>query len=123
MVWGPQVSALSPTLFNIYILPLAQMGKSYNITLVSYADDTQLVTSFSNNSMQNLAKFQEDMAAIAEWMAANCLQLNSSKSEIPLLGRYSFLWGDHWWPPALGSPPQPTMAVKYLVSGSIMLCL
>lgn len=70
----PQGSILSPMLFNIYVQPLAIVAKSRGLSSVSYADDTQLVIAFSKKCKNNLVKFKEDLLAIADWMATNCLQ-------------------------------------------------
>lgn len=82
----PQGSALSPTLFILYAQPLAAVARSRGLTAVSYADDTQLVVALSDDSTQDALKFRSDLSAIAEWMTANCLQLNAGKSEILLVG-------------------------------------
>ncbi|KAJ1099703.1 hypothetical protein NDU88_004802, partial [Pleurodeles waltl] len=36
----PQGSSLSPTLFNVYMSPLAAIARQHNLNIISYADDT-----------------------------------------------------------------------------------
>lgn len=46
----PQGSSLSPTLFNLYVTPLASLVRSYGFALVTYADDTQIIISVSSSA-------------------------------------------------------------------------
>ncbi|KAJ1149023.1 hypothetical protein NDU88_001844, partial [Pleurodeles waltl] len=78
----PQGSALSPTLFNIYMAPLASLVESFGLALVSYADDTQLVVSFSANETSEGAAFLTCMQAVSSWMTQSKLQLNEEKTEV-----------------------------------------
>lgn len=39
----PRGSSLSPTLFNVYMAPLADIILPFGVQVVTYADDTQLV--------------------------------------------------------------------------------
>ncbi|KAJ1218145.1 hypothetical protein NDU88_005728 [Pleurodeles waltl] len=41
--------SLSPTLFNVYMAPLATLIRSYGINIISYAVDTQLILSSPTN--------------------------------------------------------------------------
>lgn len=84
------------------------------LTMVSYVDDTQLVVALSSDTKRDALKFQGDLAVVAEWMTANCLQLNASKSEVLLVGKDHGLWSEHWWPKSLGSAPPPKLVVKNL---------
>ncbi|KAJ1090711.1 hypothetical protein NDU88_003840 [Pleurodeles waltl] len=45
----PQGSSLSPTLFNIYMAPLAHIARQHNLNTISYADDTQLIISLTED--------------------------------------------------------------------------
>ncbi|XP_078518080.1 uncharacterized protein LOC144782581 [Lissotriton helveticus] len=84
------------------------------MSLVLYADDNQLVFAFSKKCNTNLGKFKEDLLAVSDWMAANCLQLNASKSEILLFGRDRELWSEQCWLDRLKPAPLPKVVVKNL---------
>ena len=76
----PQGSSLSPTLFNIYVKPLTVLVKKYGITLVSYADDSQLVISLSNNRTNEASQLKDCLVDVAKWMGDSCLKPNGGKT-------------------------------------------
>ncbi|KAJ1112958.1 hypothetical protein NDU88_001218 [Pleurodeles waltl] len=104
----PQGSSLSPTLFNIYMTPLANIARKHGLDLISYADDTQLILSLTNNPTSARTRLHEGMKEVANWMTNSRLKLNTEKTEVLILGPTPTAWDDSWWPPALGSTPQPT---------------
>lgn len=88
--------------------PLAPIVRTYGLNIVSYADDTQLILSLSNEPNTARRNFREGMEAVAKWMKNSCLQLNTNKTEVLIMGPNPDAWSDTWWPPALGNPPTPT---------------
>lgn len=58
----PQGSALSPTLFNLYVTPLAKLIK--DLQLVSYADDTQLVVSLIQSVEVTAERFRNCLISV-----------------------------------------------------------
>lgn len=108
----PQGSCLIATLFNIYMAPLAKNIRDLNFVPFSYADDTQLLFSFDNNSDDTKQKFAEGMREISNWMSKNFLQLNANKTEVFLFGRAQLLWSPEWWPTELDPAPVPTNKAK-----------
>lgn len=78
----PQGSAISPILFNLYLRPLIALIKSFDISVINYADDTQLVFSFEGNDASSADQFHSCMAATVSWMRGNSLQFNASKIEV-----------------------------------------
>jgi len=78
----PQCSILGPLLFNIYLLPLAQMMKNNKVCYHSNADETQIYITISlgdDNPIQGLSKCIEE---INNWMCQNLLKLNTDKTEV-----------------------------------------
>lgn len=68
----PQGSSLSPTLFNVYMSPLAEIVHPFGIKIVKYADDTQLIVALNHtdNSSSGLGPCLEK---VAKWMELSCL--------------------------------------------------
>ena len=82
----PQGSILGPLLFNIYMLPLAQIMEDHNISYHTYADDTQLYISVSSHDYSPLFSLSKCIHQINEWMCQNFLQLNADNTEVIVFG-------------------------------------
>lgn len=82
----PQGSILGPLLFNIYMLPLAQLIEYHNISYHSYADDTQLYISVSPHDSTPLHSLSDCIQQVNQWMSQNFLQLNAEKTEVIVFG-------------------------------------
>ena len=79
----PQGSILGPLLFIMYIndLPLC----TTHVKVSMYADDTALYA-VSNDIDDLIAKINEDLANVNNWLAQNKLSLNVAKTEFMLMG-------------------------------------
>lgn len=82
----PQGSVLGPTLFTLYMLPLGHVISRHGISFHCYADDTQLYIKTNPTPSVALSTLSTCLEEIKTWMAANFLQLNSSKTEAILVG-------------------------------------
>lgn len=82
----PQGSILGPLLFNIYMLPLAQIMEHHNISCHTYADDTQLYISVSSHDYSPLLSLTNCIHQINQWMCQNFIQLNAEKTGVIIFG-------------------------------------
>ena len=79
----PQGSVLGPLLFSLYTGDLERLVIKYKLGFHQYADDTQIYGHCSNEGTEKLQmRLSECVAEIASWMGANCLKLNSEKTEV-----------------------------------------
>ena len=84
----PQWSILGPLLFSIFVNDLPSVVDHAQINM--YVDDTELHCYGEDlQSVQN--DFQPDLHRVQDWLQANRLQLNVSKSMIKLTGSWQKL--------------------------------
>ena len=81
----PQGSILGPLLFNIYMLPLAQILQN-DICYHSYADDTHIYITITPGDYGPIQALSNCIDQINDWMCQNFLQLNKDKTEIIVFG-------------------------------------
>ena len=72
-----QGSVLGPLLFLIYIYELPHVSKLFK--MVMYADDTTLFCNIDNNVTEDVSN--RELFKICEWLGANKLALNVSKTK------------------------------------------
>ena len=83
----PQGSRIGPFGFKLYTKPLTSIAKKHGINIHLYADDTQLYTSFKpEESEAALERLEACIEEIRNWMEANYLKLNDSKTEFIIFG-------------------------------------
>ena len=83
----PQGSVLGPQAYPIYTSPLFAIAQEHNLEIHMYADDTQLYKTFDAcDAQEALEAMESGITAIKQWMTANHLKLNDSKTKYMLIG-------------------------------------
>ena len=90
----PQGSCLGPILFNVYSSTITQCVDP-NQNLGGYADDHCLMSTFTTSDATAESKcineIESTINKIGEWMSANVLKMNASKTEITIFGSNKLL--------------------------------
>ena len=83
----PQGSVLGPVLFILYIADVIELIKSHGLTPHGYADDHQAYAGCPPGEVDQLsARVSTCLDDVTDWMRANRLQLNTSKTEVIWFG-------------------------------------
>ena len=84
----PQGSLLGPILFILYTKEIAVIAECYGLSVMLYADDTQIYLGFEPiNKRINMEKsFSSCLIEIEKWMATHYLKLNVDKTNILFIG-------------------------------------
>jgi hypothetical protein len=83
----PQGSTLGPLLFSMYITDLGKVISGTGVRYEIYADDVQLIVNVKPNDLEIGIKTVETcLTTIEKWTSNNYLQLNTSKTEIMIVG-------------------------------------
>ena len=80
----PQGSVLGPLLFSLYMTPLSEIARRFNVMYHFYADDSQLYVSFNPKENVSLENLESCISTIKTWMQVNMLKLNDGKTEFIL---------------------------------------
>jgi len=84
---APQGSVLGPLLFILYSTPLSSLISDSSVGHHLIDDNTQLFISFRAPELSaNILHQQNTIDLVSQWMSANLLLLNQSKTEFLLIG-------------------------------------
>ena len=89
LIYGvPQGSILAPLLFTLYISELSSIVLKYNISIHTYADDTNLYMGFQpvNNFSISMHTIKTCLDEVKSYMSANYLKLNVDKTQVVFCG-------------------------------------
>lgn len=79
----PQGSVCGPICFIVYTAPLESIITRHGLSVMKYADDSQLYISLNVSTQQNaIEKIENCLKDVKTWMSSNFLVLNDSKTEI-----------------------------------------
>ena len=84
----PQGSILGPLLFILYLNDLTDYINECKVSL--YADDTAMYAS-SNSYIDLMLTLLLELAVVSEWLAANKLTLNITKTKYVIFGKNQLL--------------------------------
>jgi len=83
----PRRSVLGPLLFILYSTPLSSLISDLSVGHHLFADDTPLFISFRAPEFStNNLHLQNTIDLVSQWLSANLLSLNQSKTEFLLIG-------------------------------------
>ena len=83
----PQGSVFEPILFSLFVVPVAHVIRSFDLTFHQYADDTQLYINVDRrNIATSLDSLERCTGELEDWFTHNGLALNPFKSEVMFLG-------------------------------------
>ena len=83
----PQGSCLGPIAFLVYISALTDVINNQNISVLSYADDTQLYLSCQSDNINNkINSLNSCIDIIRQFMLTHQLKINDNKTEFIVLG-------------------------------------
>ena len=88
---------LGPRPFILYTADLEDHVAEHGVRFHAFTDDTQLYVHCRHNKvMSAVLRLENCIKEVSDWMSANCLKLNTDKTEL--------LWtGSHHGPAMLGS--------------------